>query len=416
MIMDSTNKILEKYKKYINPSLARLLKLMGCNTVEWKADGAIIQGTQGEKFIDCLGGYGVFNIGHRHTKVVEAVEDQLHKMPLSSRMLLSQPLADLSEWLARITPGDLRYSFICNSGAEAVEGALKLARLATGRSEIVSAENAFHGKTFGALSASGRERYKQPFEPLLPGFKQVPFGDVEALEECITDRTAAVVLEPIQGEGGIIVPPDDYLPEVSELCRRTGVLLIMDEIQTGLGRTGKLFAVEHYGVVPDIMTSAKALGGGVMPIGAFIATPEVWKPFFSRPLIHTSTFGGNPLACRAAIAAIEVIQEEKLTDRARSLGEYFLGRLTELQMAYPDVIADVRGKGLLIGVELTKEGLGGMIVPEMIKRKVLVAFTLNNPKVIRLEPPLVIAREQIDMVLRAFEEALRKARGFVEKI
>jgi len=410
-LVDST---LEKYKKYVNPSLARLLKLMGCNIVEWKANGAVIYDVHGREFIDCLGGYGVFNIGHCHPKVIEAVKDQL-RMPLSSKALLNQPLADLSELLAQITPGNLQYSFVCNSGAEAVEGALKLARLATGKTEIISAENAFHGKTFGALSASGREIYKRPFEPLLPEFKQVPFGDIKALERCITDKTAAIILEPIQGEGGIILPPDDYLLKVRELCHQRGVLLIIDEIQTGLGRTGKLFAVEHYGIVPDIMTLAKALGGGIMPIGAFIATSEVWKSFFTHPLIHTSTFGGNPLACRAAIASIKVIQEENLPGKARDLGEYFIGRLKELQVAYPDVIADVRGKGLLIGIELIKESFSGVIVPEMINRRVLLAFTLNNPKVIRFEPPLVITKEQINVVLNAFKGALEKVRDFARR-
>lgn len=403
-----TRETLAKYKEYYNPSLARLLKFSGYDRVEWQAAGAVVYDITGKEFIDCGGGYGVFNLGHRHPKVVQAVKEQLDKMPLSPKVFLCQPLADLAELLAKVTPGELKYSFFCNSGAEAVEGAIKLARLSSGKTEIIATINAFHGKTLGALTASGRDVYKTAFKPLVGGIIHVPFGDADAVRAAITDKTAAVILEPIQGEGGIVVPPDDYLPRLRQICDETETLLILDEVQTGLGRTGKMFASEHWGIAPDIMTLGKALGGGVMPIGAFVGTAEVWKAFLHNPLIHTSTFGGNPLACAAARAAIEVTVEEKLFQRASELGEYLIGQLRDLQSQYPQYIAQVRGMGLMIGVELADEGLGGIIIPQMVKDGITAIYTLNNPKVIRFEPPLVITRAQLDAVVRGFERALNE--------
>ncbi|WP_094602673.1 Putrescine aminotransferase [Sporomusa silvacetica DSM 10669] len=412
MISETIN----KYEQYINPAMAKLFRFMGLSTIEWEAEGTIIKDIGGKEYIDCLGGYGVFSLGHRHPKVVEAVKRQLDFMPLSSKVLFDKPMADLAELLAEITPGDLQYSFIVNSGTEAVEGSLKLARVHTGRSKFVATTNSFHGKTLGSLSATGREMFREPFQPLLAGFSHVPFGDIDALTQVVDKETAAVIIEPIQGEGGIIVPPDTYLPAVREICDKTGALLICDEVQTGLGRTGKMFAVEHYSVVPDIITTAKALGGGVMPIGAFTARPKVWDKYITSPFLHTSTFGGNPLACAAAIAAVSVIREEGLLRRAEQSGHYFMGKLTELAKAYPEVIAQVRGKGLMIGIELTKEGIGGLIMSEMIDKGVLIAYTLNNPKVMRIEPPLIIEQEQIDYVLTALSSALAKAQDMLEDL
>lgn len=406
----------EKYKKHINPSLARLFKMTGCDRVEWKSRGSIIQDMQGNKFIDCLGSYGVFNAGHSHPKVIAAVRDQLRRMPLASKVFLNKPMADLAERLAQITPGDLQYSFICNSGTEAVEGAIKLAKAYTKRAKVVSCTNAFHGKTLGALSASGRDIYKQPFQPLLPEFVQVPFNDLAAAENEVDEKTAAVIIEPVQGEGGVVVPDPDYLPSVEALCRKNGAVLILDEVQTGFGRCGELFACEHFKVQPDILVLAKALGGGVMPIGAFVAKPEVWQPFIPNPLLHTTTFGGNPLACAAALASIDVIIKEKLPEKAKQKGSYFLQKFSSLQKEHPEVIRSVRGLGLLIGMELTREAFGGILLPEMIKRRVLIAYTLNNPKVIRFEPPLTITDREKETVLTAFKESLVKASGVADKL
>ncbi len=402
---------LEKMRTYHNPSLARLLKFTGYNKVEWKAEGAIVKDIDGKEYIDCAGGYGVFSLGHCHPKVVDAVKEQLDLMCLSTKVFINKPMVDLAEKLATITPGNLKFSFFCNSGAEAVEGAIKLARMASKKTRIISTINSFHGKTFGALSASGREAYKAPFRPLVEGFIQVPFGDADAIEEAIDGNTAAVILEPIQGEGGIIVPPDDYFSKVRKLCTDNEVLLIIDEIQTGLGRTGKMFAIEHYGVEPDIITLAKALGGGVMPIGAFIGTPKVWSSFAPNPLIITSTFGGNPLACTAASTTIDVVLDEHLVEKAFEMGRYLIEGLRKIRKRYPLIISSVRGKGLMIGVELAKEGLGGLIMPEMARMGMTAVYTLNNPKVIRFEPPLMINKEQVDRVLRIVEDATQIAQS-----
>jgi putrescine aminotransferase len=407
---------IEKYERFVNPAVARLFRFMGLATVEWQAEGSVIRDIDGKEYIDCLGGYGVFSLGHRHPKVIAAVKEQLDKMPLASKVLFDKPLADLSALLAEITPGDLTYSFVVNSGTEAVEGALKLARIHTGRPKFVATVGAFHGKTIGALTATGRDLFRAPFQPLLAGFSHVPFGDAAALEAAVDHETAAVIIEPIQGEGGIIVPPDDYLPAARRACDRHGAVLICDEVQTGLGRTGAMFAVDHCRVVPDIITTAKALGGGVMPIGAFTARPHLWEKYISAPFLHTTTFGGNPLACAAAVAAINAVREEDLPAKAATTGEYFLGSLRRLAGEYPEVIRAVRGRGLMIGLELTKEGIGGLLMAELINRGILVAYTLNNPKVIRIEPPLTIARAQVDRVLEAFREAVAIAQENIEDL
>ena len=407
---------IEKYEKYLNPAVARLFRFMGLASVETKAEGWIITDSDGRKFIDCLGGYGMFCLGHRHPKVVEAVKGALDSIPMCGEILFNRPMADLAERLAEITPGNLQYSFFVNSGTEAVEGALKIARLATGRKKYIAAKNAFHGKTYGSLTATGRDLFRKPFEPLLQNFTHVEFGNIEALEAAIDTETAAFILEPIQGEGGIIVPPDGYLAAVRALCDKYGVLLIADEVQTGIGRTGKWFGVDHEGVTPDIMALAKALGGGIMPIGSFTATPEVWAGLIESPFLHTSTFGGNQMACVAGLATLKVIEEEDLLDRGALAGAYLKKGLEEVQKDYPLVIKDVRGRGMMLGIELTKEGAGGMLMSLMIDSNILVAYTLNNPKVIRMEPSLTMPIEVIDQVLTAFRNAIQQTNAVIEEL
>ncbi len=407
---------LDKYTRYVNAGLAKLYRFANIMTVEWDASGAVIRDAHGKEYIDCSGGPAVFNVGHRHPKVVAAVKAQLDRMPMSVRAMPRGPEADLAELLAQITPGDLQYTFFANSGAEANEGALKLARLATGRPHIVAAEGAFHGKTMGALSASGRETYKTPFQPLVPGFTHVPFGDLTALARAVTDQTAAVILEPIQGENGVIIPPDDYLPGVRDLCTRHGALLILDEVQTGLGRTGKMFACEHWSVVPDVLTMAKALGGGIVPIGALTGRPALWKALERNPYLHSSTFGGNPLACAAGIATIRVIQEERLVERAADLGVYLLARLQDVARAHPGVVKQVRGKGLLVGVEFADPDIVLLVTAEALQRGVIVFYSLNNPSTFRIAPPLVITKAQLDHAVSALEEAIGAAEGMLAEM
>lgn len=407
---------ISKYEKYINPAQAKLFRFMGLASVEGHAEGWTITDSDGKQFIDCLGGYGMFALGHRNPVVIAAVEAELHKMPMSGKVLFNRPMADLAEKLALITPGDLQYSFFVNSGTEAVEGCLKVARLATKRKKFIAAKNAFHGKTFGSLTATGRDLFRDPFKPLLDNFTHVEYGDVDALAAIIDEETAAVILEPIQGEGGIIVPPEGYLKTVRALCDQSGALLIADEVQTGIGRTGTWFGVDHEHVAPDIMATAKALGGGVMPIGAITATADAWTGLIEAPFLHTSTFGGNQLACAAANAALRYIEENDVLARGAAAGVYFKKGLEAIQKDYPSVIKAVRGRGMMIGIELTKEGAGGMLMSLMIDKCVIIAYTLNNPKVIRIEPPLIMPTDVIDQVLTIFREAVRSTAEVIEDL
>lgn len=414
--MNYVEETIEKYAKYVNPAQAKLFRFMGLGSIEASAEGWTITDSEGRQFIDCLGGYGMFAIGHRNPKVVEAVEKELHGMPMCGKVLFNRPMADLSELLAEITPGDLQYSFFVNSGTEAVEGCLKVARLATKRPKFVAAENAFHGKTMGSLTATGRDLYREPFQPLLNGFTHVPFGDADALRQVVDEETAAVILEPIQGEGGIIVPPVGYLKEAKAICDAKGALLIADEVQTGIGRTGEWFGCNHDGVTPDLMACAKALGGGVMPIGAIIGSPKAWQGLIEAPFLHTSTFGGNQLACAAGVAAIKYIKEENVLARGKAAGEHLIEGLKKIAAEFPTVIKEVRGKGMMVGIELTKEGAGGMLMALMIDKNVIVAYTLNNPKVIRMEPPLIMPVEVIDHVLEVFHDAVAMTASVIEDL
>ncbi len=411
-----TADVARKYQDYVNPTALNLLRLAGFDRVEHSGSGAIISDIEGNDYIDCLGGYGVFSLGHANEEIVDAVYAQLRQLPLSSKTFLNKPLADLAEQLALLTPGDLQYSFFCNSGAEAVEGALKFARMATGRPAFISTHGSYHGKTLGALSASGRDKYKDPFRPLLETFHFVPFGDIAALEATIDDTIAAVILEPIQGENGIFVAPDGYIQAVRKLCDQHGALLILDEVQTGLGRTGRLFACEHSGVTPDILTLAKALGGGVMPIGAIVGTKAVWdKVFTVNPYLHTSTFGGNQAACTAALKTLEIIQRDALVARAEVAGERLMSGLTSVKADFPGILVDVRGRGLMIGVEFADADVGKLVIGSLVKGGVVAAYTLNNPEVMRFEPPLIITDEQIDRVVSVFRDAVLEIQQMLEE-
>ena len=398
----------ENYKQYVNPPLARVMKLSGC-PVETRAQGATIWDQNGKAYLDFAGGYGVFTLGHSHARVVEAVRAQLELMALSGKTMFDPLLGRASKRLAELTPGDLQISFWCNSGTEAVEGAIKLARAATGRATIVATHGAYHGKTIGALSASGREVFQAAFQPLLADVKHVPYGDDRVLDEALEDA-AAFLVEPVQGEGGINVPALGYLRAVRDACDRTGALFIADEVQTGLGRCGMRFGCDRDGVVPDVMTLAKGLSGGVVPVGVFIARAGVWNRAFAKtPLAHTSTFGGNPIACVAAIAAMDVLEEERLAENAQIRGEQLLEGCRIIAAEYPAVVREVRGLGLLVGVELTNEGYGGWIIPEMLKSGVTAAWTLNQQRVIRLEPPLIVRESEVARALTALKAGIATA-------
>jgi putrescine aminotransferase len=408
---------IDGFRDYVNPGFLEYRKAGAGGTldasVEWSDSGNVFTDVNGREYIDCLGGFGIFNVGHRHPKVVGAVRAQLERQALHSQDLLDPLRAMLAKTLALLTPGDLKYSFFSNSGTEAVEAALKLARAYDPKKPtIVVATKGFHGKSFGSLSASGKAAFRVPFGRMLAGFKHVPFNDTLALVDIFNssrmtgEDVGAVLLEPIQGEGGVNIPSDDYLPAVRKLCDEFGALLIFDEVQTGMGRTGKMFACEHWNVVPDIICLAKALGGGVMPVGATVATEAVFSRLFANPFLHTTTFGGNPLACAAALATIDVILEERLSERATEMGAYMLEGLRRAVRGHENLVVDVRGKGLLIALEFSSDATGFAASKYLFDRGVLVAGTLVNSRVIRVEPPLTIERAQADRVFAILAEAL----------
>ena len=358
-----------------------------------RGKGAKLYDDQGREYIDCASNVGVSNIGHGHEEVARAIHEQYLALGNCYSMFYNPVRAKLAEKLVSVSPPRLQRVFFCNSGAEAVEGALKFTRSTSGKGEIIAAMRGFHGKTYGALAATWGEEYQKPFVPMMPGLKHVPFNNFQKLSEAVSGETAGIILELVQGEGGVRVGDKVYFEQVRELCDKRGVLLILDEVQTGFGRTGTLFACEQY-VEPDMLCVAKSLAGGI-PMGAVLCSDAVKVPMKS----HTSTFGGNPLACAAALASLEVIAREKLSERAKALGEYFL---TELRSVKSAKIREVRGLGLMIGIELKEKA--GPSVQQIIEKGVIVL--LAGATVIRLLPPLVITKEEIDQVLTVLKEVL----------
>lgn len=356
--------------------------------------GAVVKDSKGKEYIDCFAGIAVLNVGHSHPKVVAAVSDQAKKIMHTSNIYHIIPQLELAKLLFNVSNG--YRSFFCNSGAEANEAAIKLVRKHTGKSEIIAAENSFHGRSILTLSATGQEKYKKGFEPLCKEFKHVKFGDAEEIRDRISSKTAAVFLEPIQGEGGVIVPGDDYLGKVQKICEDNELLFVLDEVQTGFGRVGEMFAWQLYNVEPDIFTVAKALGGG-FPIGAMLAKPEVMDAFEKGD--HASTFGGTHIATAAAKASIEAILEEDLCQQARELGAYLIKELEGLKEKY-GFVREVRGRGLMVGMELDFNGQD--IVDKARERGVLINCTHDN--VLRFMPPLVIEKEQLKTAVDVLDE------------
>jgi putrescine aminotransferase len=345
---------------------------------------------------------------------MKAVTDQMRRMALNSQELLEPWRAALSRVLAAVTPGELQNSFFINNGTDAIEGAIKLARLYTRRNTFISAVGGFHGKSMGSLSLMGKASFREPFQHGLQDVRFVPYGDADALESefrrchAVGVQIAGVVLEPIQGEAGGVVPPPDFFPRARELCTQFGALLIADEIQTGMGRTGKLWGLDHWNVVPDIMCVGKSIGGGVMPLSAFISTAPIWEVMIPNPIIHSTTFGGNPLACAAGLAAIQVTLEEDLPGQAAVKGEYLLHELSRLRERFPQVLTNPRGKGLLIGMEFPAQEIGWRVASGLFKRGVLVAGTYSNAQVIRIEPALGIPMELLQELLNRLEDTFKE--------
>ncbi|MBA4348757.1 MAG: acetylornithine transaminase [Thermodesulfovibrio sp.] len=373
-----------------------------------KGRGIKVWSTTGKEYLDFLGGIAVNVLGHCHPKVVVAIQKQAQRLIHVSNFYHIEPQIKLAKLLVINSFADK--VFFCNSGAEANEAAIKLARKYAkehydqNRFEIITALNSFHGRTLATLTATGQEKFQKGFEPLVPGFKYVPFNDINALQAAINQNTCAIMLEPIQGEGGINIPSDDYLKNVRELCDKHGLLLILDEVQTGMGRTGKLFAYEHYNITPDIMTLAKGLGGGV-PIGAMLATEKVSSAF--QPRTHASTFGGNPLVCAAAVATIEAVLEDGFVlDHCNRMAKYFMERLNQLKEYYHDRVIEVRGKGLLIAMELSRDGLP--IVNACLERGILIG-SAGGGNVLRFTPPLIVEKKDVDQLMDVLEDVMGKS-------
>ena len=387
-------------EKYVANTYARfpILLVRGKGTRVWDLEG--------EEYLDFVSGLAVCNLGHCHPRVVKAIQTQAEKLIHVSNFYYIEPQIQLASLLCKHSFADK--VFFCNSGAEANEGAFKLARkyakekMGKDRYEIITMERSFHGRTLATLTATGQEKFRKGYEPLMPGFKYVPFNDIGAVKNGINSKTCAVMLEPIQGEGGVNCPSEGYLKALREVCDEKGLLLIFDEVQVGMGRTGKLFAYEHDRVEPDMLTLAKSLAGGV-PIGALLIKKEVAGSF--EPGDHASTFGGNPLATAAGVAALTTILEEGMLENCEKMGNNFLSQLEEIKKKFP-FVKEVRGKGLILGMELKIDG--SSIVKEMLRKKILINCTMGN--VLRFLPPLIVAKEEIDRVVKALEEVFQNSK------
>ncbi|OGX14926.1 MAG: acetylornithine aminotransferase [Omnitrophica WOR_2 bacterium RBG_13_41_10] len=386
--------IFDNYKDYIMPTYTKV------PLVFTKGKGSYLWDIHAKKYLDFFPGWGVGNLGHCHPKVMQAVRDQVSKLIFIANNYYHLPQAKLAkEIIYRSFPGKV---FFCNSGAEANEAAIKFSRkFGRGRYEIITFEDSFHGRTLAALAATGQKKYQVGFEPLPEGFKTVKFNDIEAVKNALSDKTVGIMLELIQGEGGVNVADKDFVLELRKICDEKNLLLIIDEVQTGLGRTGKLFCYQHYGITPDIITLAKALGGG-LPIATMVVKKEIADTL--SPGMHASTFGGSPLVCRAALAVLKTIQKEKLLSYAVKMGDYLFGKLDTLKEKYP-LIKEVRGKGLMAGIELNIEGKP--IVEKCIEKGLLINCT--HDKVLRLMPALNITKGQINKALSVLEEVLKGA-------
>lgn len=397
---------LADFASYVNPMKARVLAHAGLDIIEGRREGARAWDVTGREYIDLVTSAGSFNAGRRNPAIVAALRTALDELDQGSFLICSKAKADLARRLAEITPGDLQYSMFGASGGEVVDFAIKLARGSTRRAIVVSALKGYHGHTGFALSAIGRDAYQEPFRPLMPGFVRVPYGDIEAMAAAVDEETAAVLLEPIQGEGGIIVPPPGYLRAVRELCDRAGALLILDEIQTGFGRTGTLFASEYECVTPDVITLGKSLGGGLYPITAAVFRPEFADFLVANPYIHLSTFGGADLGCAVGLAAVSCIVDGRLWESASLMGERFMAGFAGLMERHPSVLAGCRGRGLMLGLQFRDDSMGPRMSYQLAQRGVMALYTGNDPSVMRIQPALVITADEVDRVLAALDAAM----------
>lgn len=405
-LIPDVEELIDTHHDHVNRGMARLMRLLNLG-VEATADGAHVLDHQGTRYLDC-GGYCVFLLGRKHPRVLQAAYQQLEHVALGSRLLVNRQQAEAAKALAQIAPSGLSYVWLANSGAEAVEAAIKLAKV-NGRQRFVAMKGGFHGKTLGALSLTHSPKYRLPFAPLLPGVSFVDYGDVDALAHALADTGAetAVVLEPIQSEAGVILPPAGYLKAVEDLCRQRGALLIIDEISTGLGRTGSWWACQDEGVTPDILLCGKALSGGIVPVSAVLCRAELYEAFNRNPLVHTSTFAGSPLVSAVVSATIEALIALDAPQRARQLGDQIRNGLNAIQARrqFPFLKA-IRGRGLLLALEFSEEAFAGEFLLEMVAHHVLISHSLNAHATARLTPPVTLSDANVAELLTAAEDAL----------
>jgi putrescine aminotransferase len=397
--------VIESLRHHVNSGLARLAELVG-SPLEVSSLGNYVFDEHHRRYLDC-GGYSVFFTGHGHPRVIATAIEQIQRNALSSRSLLNPEPAEAAETLSRVAPDGLDYVFFLNSGAEAVEFALKLACL-NRKTRLISMSNGYHGKTLGALGVTGRTQYREPFKELVPDASFVCFGDVTELETTLstTNGDGCVILEPVQAEGGVVIPPDGYLRQVETVCRRFGAFLILDEIQTGLGRLGYWWGAEREGVVPDALLVGKALGGGVVPISAVVTSAQNYGPMNRDPFLHSSTFGGNPLATAVANTTIHIIEEEGLVERSHSLGDLLIPEIDRLLASEcPNLVRQVRGLGLLIAIEFESDQLAADFMIEMRKHGVLVCWSLNAHSVVRLTPSALLTESDVALLLETLAES-----------
>ncbi|MBW1892701.1 MAG: aspartate aminotransferase family protein [Deltaproteobacteria bacterium] len=397
---------LADFASFVNPQKARVLKNAGLDIIEGKREGALVWDITGKKYIDCITSAGSFNVGRRNPEIVEALKNALDDYDLGGFLMCSRQKAALAKKLAEITPGDLQYVMFGCGGGEANDFAIKLARGFTLNTDIISTVKAYHGHTGFSLAAIGRDEYKKPFFPMVPGFAQVPFNDLEAVKAAITDKTAAIMIEPVQGEGGIFPATEEYMKGLRELCDENDILLIFDEIQTGFGRTGKMFCCEHTGVVPDIMTIAKSLSGALYPISATIYREELNDFVMTHAFTHLSTFGGSDLGCIVGLAVIDYLTRNKVPEHAALMGDRFQQGFDAFLKKYPDLLIEVRRKGLMMGLQYTNDSIGPRMSFQLAQNGVMAIYTGNEPSVMRLMPVLEIQPDQVDFVLDALDKSM----------
>lgn len=403
------------FEQYVSPSKYRAYKLLELDFIPGKREGSRIWDREGKKsYINCRASGGVFNLGHRPPEIINALKEALEFLDIGDHLLMSEWRARLAKRLAELTPGDIQYTVFGVGGGEAIDLAIKLARGYTGRPGIVSAIGGYHGHTGFAL-ATGVDEFKQFFGPLVPGFTQVPFGDIEALDKAVTNQTAGVIFETIPATLGIAIPPPDYFQEVRRICDERGAVMIIDEVQAGLMRTGRMWAIDEYGVVPDIMVLAKGLAGAMYPMSVTSFRPHLNKFFEQHPFVHVSTMGGAEIGCYVTLAVLNKLSEPDLAEHVNHMAEYFRVGLEQLMGKYPMVLKEIRQKGLMIGLKMPAPYFGPLLTVALARRGILAMFAHNDQSVMIIMPPLIISEDEVDEVLSALDTAFEELKKFAPK-